>query len=131
VKAVKTAKLYDLEGKLTSKQLQNIAGKLLVNPIIHNVIEPGENVFTATPQYHFVLKQIDLMKHEKAAMEEIKQNYTFSDIERNAVRDYYKKLGRNPTDIELETLTQTWSEHCVHKTFKAKFPTTAKSSIIF
>ena len=120
VKAVKTAKLYDLEGKLTSKQLQNIAGKLLVNPIIHNVIEPGENVFTATPQYHFELKQIDLMKHEKAAMEEIKQNYTFSDIERNAVRDYYKKLGRNPTDIELETLTQTWSEHCVHKTFKAK-----------
>jgi len=60
------------------------------------------------------------MKNEKAAMAEIKQNYTFSDIERNAVRDYYKKLGRNPTDIELETLTQTWSEHCVHKTFKAK-----------
>ena len=120
VKAVKTAKLYVLEGKLTARQLQNIAGKLLVNPIIHNVIEPGENVFTANPQYHFVLKQIDLMKNEKAAMAEIKQNYTFSDIERNAVRDYYKKLGRNPTDIELETLTQTWSEHCVHKTFKAK-----------
>ncbi|MBI4296048.1 MAG: phosphoribosylformylglycinamidine synthase subunit PurL, partial [Chloroflexi bacterium] len=26
----------------------------------------------------------------------------------------------NPTDVEMETLAQTWSEHCVHKTFKAK-----------
>lgn len=27
--------------------------------------------------------------------------------------------GREPTDVELETLAQTWSEHCVHKSFKA------------
>ncbi|MCA9941083.1 MAG: hypothetical protein KC418_20730, partial [Anaerolineales bacterium] len=27
--------------------------------------------------------------------------------------------GRDPTDVELEMLAQTWSEHCVHKTFKA------------
>jgi phosphoribosylformylglycinamidine synthase len=120
VKAVKTAKLYILEGKLTAKQLDNISSKLLVNPIIHHVITSGESVFSANPQYHFALKEIDLMGNEKAAMEEMRLGYTFSDIERNAVRDYYKKLGRNPTDVELETLTQTWSEHCVHKTFKAK-----------
>ena len=28
-------------------------------------------------------------------------------------------LGRDPTDVELETLAQTWSEHCAHKTFRA------------
>ena len=120
VKAVKTAKLYILEGKLTAKQLDNISSKLLVNPIIHHVITSGESVFSANPQYRFALKEIDLMGNEKAAMEEMRFGYTFSDIERNAVRDYYKKLGRNPTDVELETLAQTWSEHCVHKTFKAK-----------
>jgi phosphoribosylformylglycinamidine synthase len=120
VKAVKTAKLYILEGKLTKKQLEDISSKLLVNPIIHHVITSGESVFAANPQYKFVLKTVDLMGNEKAAMEELRQNYTFSDTERAAVRDYYKKLGRNPTDVELETLTQTWSEHCVHKTFKAK-----------
>jgi phosphoribosylformylglycinamidine synthase len=120
VKAVKTAKLYILEGKLTAKQLENISSKLLVNPIIHHVITSGESVFTANPQYYFELKQIDLMKNEKAGMDEIRRNYTFSEIELTAVRDYYKKLGRNPTDVELETLAQTWSEHCVHKTFKAK-----------
>jgi phosphoribosylformylglycinamidine synthase II len=37
--------------------------------------------------------------------------------EMQKIRDYFKKLGRNPTDAELDTLAQTWSEHCVHKTF--------------
>ena len=120
VKAVKTAKLYILEGKLTAKQLENISSKLLVNPIIHHVITSGESVFSANPQYHFVLKEIDLLKNEKAGVDEIRRNYTFSEIELTAVNNYYQKLGRNPTDVELETLAQTWSEHCVHKTFKAK-----------
>ncbi|MEO6060719.1 MAG: phosphoribosylformylglycinamidine synthase subunit PurL [Thermoflexales bacterium] len=39
--------------------------------------------------------------------------------EMRAIRDYYRGEAREPTDVELETLAQTWSEHCVHKTFKA------------
>ncbi len=34
-----------------------------------------------------------------------------------AIQEYYKKEGRLPTDIELETLAQTWSEHCKHTIF--------------
>ena len=30
------------------------------------------------------------------------------------IQEYFKKLGRKPTDIELESLAQTWSEHCKH-----------------
>ena len=37
-----------------------------------------------------------------------------------AVRDHYDALGRDPTDVELETIAQTWSEHCAHRTFKAR-----------
>lgn len=33
------------------------------------------------------------------------------------IRDYFKKLKRDPTDIELESLAQTWSEHCKHTIF--------------
>jgi phosphoribosylformylglycinamidine synthase len=33
------------------------------------------------------------------------------------IRDYFKKLKREPTDIELESLAQTWSEHCKHTIF--------------
>lgn len=38
--------------------------------------------------------------------------------EMEAVQKYFRKLGRNPTDVELNTIAQTWSEHCYHKTFK-------------
>ncbi len=34
-----------------------------------------------------------------------------------AIKEYFKKLKRNPTDIELESLAQTWSEHCKHTIF--------------
>ena len=34
------------------------------------------------------------------------------------VKDYFSRKKRNPTDVELQTIGQTWSEHCYHKTFK-------------
>lgn len=36
--------------------------------------------------------------------------------EMKAVQTYFRKLKRNPTDVEIETIAQTWSEHCKHKT---------------
>jgi phosphoribosylformylglycinamidine synthase len=35
-----------------------------------------------------------------------------------AIRNYFLEKHRNPTDIELQAIGQTWSEHCYHKTFK-------------
>jgi len=40
--------------------------------------------------------------------------------EMKAIQVYFKKKERNPTDVELQTIAQTWSEHCYHKTFKGK-----------
>jgi phosphoribosylformylglycinamidine synthase len=37
----------------------------------------------------------------------------------HAIREHYAALGRKPTDIEIETLAQTWSEHCKHRLFNA------------
>jgi phosphoribosylformylglycinamidine synthase len=38
--------------------------------------------------------------------------------EMKAIQAYFRERGRDPTDVELETLAQTWSEHCSHKTLK-------------
>ena len=38
--------------------------------------------------------------------------------EMQVIQDYFRRQDRDPTDVELETLAQTWSEHCVHKTFR-------------
>lgn len=34
------------------------------------------------------------------------------------LQGYFKKEGRNPTDVEVEALAQSWSEHCCYKTSK-------------
>jgi len=38
--------------------------------------------------------------------------------EMKVVRDYFKKEGRDPTDVELQSLGQAWSEHCCYKSSK-------------
>lgn len=40
--------------------------------------------------------------------------------EMTVIQHYFIRMKRDPTDCELETIAQTWSEHCAHKTFKAK-----------
>jgi phosphoribosylformylglycinamidine synthase len=40
--------------------------------------------------------------------------------EMRAVQRYFLGKRRSPTDVELQTIGQTWSEHCFHKTFKGK-----------
>ena len=40
--------------------------------------------------------------------------------EMKAIQSYFVQQDREPTDVEIETIAQTWSEHCVHKTFKSR-----------
>ncbi|MCX6817168.1 MAG: phosphoribosylformylglycinamidine synthase subunit PurL [Candidatus Beckwithbacteria bacterium] len=41
--------------------------------------------------------------------------------ELRTIREYFRQEERLPTDIELEAIAQTWSEHCQHKIFKDLF----------
>ena len=36
-----------------------------------------------------------------------------------AIETYFNSRKRQPTDVEIETLAQTWSEHCKHKIFSS------------
>jgi len=40
--------------------------------------------------------------------------------EMRAVQEHYRAAGREPSIAELETIAQTWSEHCQHKTFRGR-----------
>ncbi len=44
------------------------------------------------------------------------RQWSISQVEARAIQAHFKKLKREPTDVEMETLAQTWSEHCKHKT---------------
>ncbi|MBI5882122.1 MAG: phosphoribosylformylglycinamidine synthase subunit PurL [Elusimicrobia bacterium] len=46
-----------------------------------------------------------------------KLGWSLNDVELEAIRAHFKKAGREPSRGEVETIAQTWSEHCKHKTF--------------
>jgi phosphoribosylformylglycinamidine synthase len=120
VQAVKTARRYTIEGSLDKAQLDDICGKLLVNPIVEHVMEPDGTVFAAHPGYRFSLNHVNILEGDDDTLAAVRREYGFSVRELETVIGHFHELGRPPTDAELETLGQTWSEHCGHKTFKGR-----------
>ncbi|MDZ7392906.1 MAG: phosphoribosylformylglycinamidine synthase subunit PurL [candidate division KSB1 bacterium] len=122
VLAVKTARVFRLRGPLAEAQKHFIVEKLLANKVVEHVLLPGEQVFHDPIQYRFRLVEIDLLSADDARLRKIsKERSLFLNLEEmRAIQAYYRTLGRNPTDLELETLAQTWSEHCSHKTLRGR-----------
>jgi len=119
---VRTAKKYIISGKLSVGQLKTISEKLLYNKLIQHVVNPSTSVSELhhLPGYNFNLITVDLLSAADARLLEIsKKGQLFLNLnEMRQMRDYFRKQKRNPTDCELETVAQTWSEHCYHKTFR-------------
>lgn len=68
----------------------------------------------------FLLYEVNLLEADDEAMEEISREsgIGLSVGEMQTVKEHFKKLGRNPTDIEMEAIGQAWSEHCCYKSSK-------------
>ncbi len=121
LKSVKTAKRYYLWGTLSNGDIELIANKLLVNSVIQHVVTDGEKASLPPADYQFSRKEVELLTLDddglvKLGREQLELNLN----EMKQIQGYFSKLGRNPTDVELETLAQTWSEHCKHKTFNSR-----------
>ncbi|HUW57332.1 MAG TPA: phosphoribosylformylglycinamidine synthase subunit PurL [Planctomycetota bacterium] len=119
---VHTARRYLLSGKLSHDQLVLIAEKILANPSIEQYYVDGDSP-SERPRvkpYRFKLVTVPVrdMSDDDLADLTIRAQLYLSLEEMQEIRRYYRRLRRDPTDVELETLAQTWSEHCVHKTFR-------------
>ena len=123
-RSVKTAKRFLIAGKITTDQLETIASKVLANKIIEDVFIDKDNLFyegkNETVDYVFHKQELDILDADDEQLLEIseKGQMYLTVEEMKAVQKYFVILGRKPTDVELETVAQTWSEHCMHKTFK-------------
>lgn len=64
--------------------------------------------------------EINLLDADDSGLEEISKNrfLGLSLDEMKKIQRYFKKENRNPTDVELEAIAQSWSEHCCYKTSK-------------
>lgn len=123
VNSVKTAKKYILKGKVSPSQLKTISEKLLYNKLIQYIVgTQGHGVAAAQETYCLNLITVDLLgASDKKLLEISRKGQLFLNlVEMRQIRNYFKRIKRNPTDCELETIAQTWSEHCGHKTFRGK-----------
>ena len=70
--------------------------------------------------YDFRLSELPLRRLDDAGLEKISHagQLSLSLAEMRTIQAHFRELGRDPTDVELETIAQTWSEHCSHKTLK-------------
>ncbi len=123
VTEVRTGRAFLFEAALTQDQLTAIARQTLANSVVESTFYEAHipREFPHAHEYAFQLRHVpirDLSDDELKTLS--RQGHLFLSLtEMQAVQDYYKQQGREPTDIELETLAQTWSEHCVHKTLKS------------
>ena len=127
---VRTGRKYTLVGHVGEDLLRVIAKRLLVNESIETgyfeAFTPGE--FPSGHPYVFTLTHVAIRAlGDEQLMELSRKGHLFLDLrEMQAIQNYFRSIERDPTDAELETLAQTWSEHCVHKTLKATVEFTEK-----
>jgi phosphoribosylformylglycinamidine synthase II len=119
--SVRTAKRYYLSGKLSASDIELISNKLLVNSVIQHVVTGREKAVLPPASYSFSRVEVELLTLDDAGLTKLgREKLELNLAEMRQVQGYFARVGRNPTDVELETLAQTWSEHCKHKTFKSR-----------
>jgi phosphoribosylformylglycinamidine synthase II len=123
VKQVRTGRAYLIEGKVQREQLQYIASRVLANGVVESIHFDAfiPRQFPAGHAYEFKLRTVPIRNLSGEELVKLsREGHLFLSLdEMNAIQAYFKEEGREPTDVELETLAQTWSEHCVHKTLKS------------
>lgn len=140
--AVYSSQLYLLQGDLTPQNVERVVRDVLANPLIHQWRitaaadwRDGKHAFLSAPiagvekrpQVSTVSLDVDEMTLAHLSQERL---LSLNLDEMKAIQAYFcmpeqrqqrqsHGLGTDPTDVELEALAQTWSEHCKHKIFNS------------
>ncbi|HVW01673.1 MAG TPA: phosphoribosylformylglycinamidine synthase subunit PurL [Planctomycetaceae bacterium] len=124
VEAVATCRKYELDAGSETGELHRVAEKLLSNDAIEHVVWGPLTLegLSVGGDYRFQLVTVpirELSDDELKRLSKEGQLY-LSLTEMQTIRAHFRELGREPTDAELETVAQTWSEHCSHKTLAGR-----------
>lgn len=120
LEAARVAVRYEFDG-ITQQQADQIAKRLLVNENVQEVITEKPETLKLKGERKAVAT-IPILDATDAQLDEISQQRKLHlNIEEMRVaQKEARRLKRNFTDVEIEILAARWSEHCDHKTFKAK-----------
>ena len=133
-----TSQIIFIEGDLTKRDIKKIADSFY-NPLIERAqiktlteYKKDKGMDLIVPQVklkqklkiskvNLEISDEDLLKIGKSGItggDKIRRGPLALDLpSMKTIRNYFKKIGRVPNDIEIESLAQTWSEHCKHTIF--------------
>lgn len=138
-----TSKMYLLKGNLEENQIITIAEGMLANTVINRYDFKNAEQYNKDRGMGIYIPRV-AVDHEPAVetfdlsmgMEEMvrinrERTWALSRDELSIIQKHFLKedvieerkrmgLSSSPTDVEMEALAQTWSEHCKHKIFNAK-----------
>ena len=141
---VASGSLYFMFGDIDKKGAEKIAQELFSNTLIQKAEVWAADDFYKMDRFDSIaLPKVELsstpqimevsLDLDDTGLEALSKNrcLALTVDELKHIRDYYskpdiqvsrksKKLPINPTDVEIEILAQSWSEHCKHKIFSAK-----------
>lgn len=115
-----TYKVYETGAGVDGAALARAAQQSLANPAIQEVLldQMPKGLPGTGGTADLAIQEVPLENLSPQQLSDLSREACLALNEREmlAIQDHYRRQGRPPRRIELETLAQTWSEHCKHKT---------------
>ena len=123
---INTRKIFLISGEFNRDLL---VSRILSNPLIETEVNLNTPIveFTTIPPNQIKPVPITDLDSKELNQLSVKMMLSLNEQEMNEIKRYFREIKQEPTQGELETIAQTWSEHCVHKTFKGTFSYNAKT----
>lgn len=123
VEAVRTFRKYWL-GSMADPAIDRLAMKVLANDSIEQVVKGKLELdrIDLGSTYSFSLTHVPIRELGDDQLETLSTSgqLYLTLTEMQTIQRHFRELDREPTDVELETVAQTWSEHCSHKTLAGR-----------
>lgn len=123
VEAVRTFRKFWLP-ESSDETVSTLSSRILANDSIEQVIVGPlelDQLQLGSP-YEFELLHVAIRELDDDGLTRLSREgqLYLTLVEMQTIQTYFRDLGRDPTDAELESIAQTWSEHCSHKTLAGR-----------
>ena len=124
VQQVRTFRRYYGPDGVPEQDRDTLFRRVLANDAIEQVAVgalKADHLAVGRP-YAFTLVTVPLRDLDDVGLMRVSKEGTLALTleEMRQIQAHFREQGRDPTDCELETVAQTWSEHCSHKTLKGE-----------
>jgi len=118
--AADSSREYSFFGVPTPEQIRETTHRLLVNDTVQTVVTKKVDSLVFSGEAG-PINVVPIRQASETDLDALSRDKLFLNREEmTAIQQHFRGLERDPKDAELETIAAWWSEHCGHKTFKAK-----------